>query len=256
MGYDLASLPQEVGAHLARCEACRQWQRRLWQIEANVPLLPVPASARKEQCRNEILHGPATLPRERPPRWRRLALPSGGLAAAAVLVAAGVFLGNMLTQRSREGELTKAAPPAADKPSSNNGLGNTFAGRILDIDLNLAAADTQRRRVETLARLAQTLHGESRSLAAVAGPDEMQSLAKLYGKVVNEGIVARARKLPPAERRQALHPIADQLALADREAEALAKKTRPEAAAPLLQIAAVARAGDQQLRALIEENIP
>ena len=34
-----------VQAHLARCPACRALQRRLAQVEQQIPLLPVPPSA-------------------------------------------------------------------------------------------------------------------------------------------------------------------------------------------------------------------
>src|SRR5260370_10791833 len=98
----------EVEAHLADCLACGQWHKMLRQIESHVPLLPVPDSPRKLQLQEELIHEPvpaaATIPLRPPsPRpfiripWRQLAVAAGGLAAAAVLIACGIFLGNMLS---------------------------------------------------------------------------------------------------------------------------------------------------------------
>jgi hypothetical protein len=108
--------------------------------------------------------------------------------------------------------------------------------------------------VETLAKLAENLQGESRSLAQVAGPKELQTLAKLYSKVVEEGLVQRARKLPAAERREVLDPILSQLMIAKKDAEEMAQKAPAESAIPFQVIAAAARNSDLQLRKLMEET--
>ena len=94
--------------------------------------------------------------------------------AIGVLIACGIFLGNMLSPPAKKTEpVTKASD--GDK---------TLAGKLLELDMKLAQSDSPRERVETLAKLAQNLEGESRSLAKVAGPKDLQTLAKLYSKVV------------------------------------------------------------------------
>src|SRR5205823_5793347 len=115
-----------------------------------------------------------------------------------------------------------------------------------------AEADTPRKRVETLAELADALHRETHTLAPEAPIKDLQDLASLYEQVIHDGVVPRARTLPAAERREVLVPIRTQLARVERDAERLAEKA--SSAAPLLQIAAAARKGDQQLRALMEEE--
>jgi hypothetical protein len=252
---ELDAVPAEVEAHLADCPACRQWLLRLRQIEANVPLLPVSTSERKHQFKQDFLEGkipaPVTLPIRRPwsPR-RRLAV---ALAAACVVIACGILLTVWLAGSGGPDEpLAKGKPdPADSKP-----VPTTLADKLLDVDLRLAQADTPRQRVEDLARLAENLHGETRSLVSVAAPGELNTLAQLYDKVVKEGIIARARRLPPAERRQALRDVRTQLAEQKRQAEELAQKAAPAQATPLLLIAAAARTGDRQLRALMEEVTP
>jgi len=253
----------ETEAHLAECAPCREWRRRLSQIESNVTLLPVPSSQSRPGFLNEFLRGPsptATLPGASPvpqrwTRWRVLATASGGLAAAAVLITCGILLGNWLSRSFQDRPIVLQAQKnlTEDKPSP---LAKPLAEQMIELDMQLAQGDSPRQRLETLAKLAQSLQGESRALAEVAEPKDLQALARLYGKVVNDGIVARARKLPAGQRRQALDPIVVQLARANRETEELARKASPASAAPLQQIAATARTGDVQLRALMEEDTP
>lgn len=253
----------EVEAHLAECMACRQWHKMLLQMESQVPLLPVPESPRKLQLQEELIHGPnlapetipfpaATMPISAPTSpsvkrnpWHKVAVAAGGLAAAGVLIACGIFLGNMLSppaHKNGQQGLKKGEP---DK---------TLAGKLLELDMKLAQADSPRERVQTLAKLAHNLEGESRSLAQVAGPKDLHTLAKLYSRVVEEGLVQRARKLPAQERRQVLDPILGQLMVAKKEAEQMAQKAPAESAVSFQVIAAAARNGDLQLRKLMEDT--
>jgi hypothetical protein len=244
----------EVEAHLAECMACRQWHKMLLQIESHVPLLPVPPSPRKSQLQDELIHGPMPdtipLPTPAPPsrrsrnRWRKLAVGAGGLAAAGVLIACGIFLGNMLSPPAPKIE------PVVKKASESD---KTLAGKLIELDMKLAQAESPRERVETLAKLAKNLEGESRSLAHIAFPKDLQTLAKLYSRVVEEGLVQRARKLPLKERRQVLDPILGQLMVAKKEAEEMARKVPPESAS-FQVIAAAAHSSHRQLRNLMEET--
>jgi hypothetical protein len=243
------NLTAEVETHLAGCPACRQWHKLLLQIDSTVPLLPVPEPTRAWQLPDEL---PAPLPFPEPaPRpviripWRRLAFGAGGLAAAGVLIACGIFLGNMLSPPAKN-----QLGPVVKKGEEEK----TLAGKLLELDMKLAQTDSPRQRVETLAKLAQNLEGESRSLAQVAAPKDLHSLAKLYSKVVEEGLVQRARKLPAKERRQVLDPILSQLMVAKKEAEEMMQKAPPEKAAPFQVIAVAAGNTNLQLRKLMEET--
>jgi len=245
------SQPPEVAGHLAECPDCRHWHKRLLQIESQVPALPLPLSRCKEQFVQSFLQGDSILPLASIPQWSRRQLVTlvTGVAAAILVVAGGVVLIQSLTRPERQ-------PLADSEPKRPRIADNTLAGRLLELDLRLAEAESPRRRVETLAQLADNLHGESRALAKVADPKDLDALARLYTMVVRDGIVARARTIPADQRREALDPIADQLAQARRAAEDLAKKARPGAAAPLLVIAAAARSGDRELRDLMQEATP
>ena len=244
------NLAPEVEAHLAGCPACGQWHKLLLKIEGHVPLLPVPPATHPWQLPEE-LPGPLPLPDPVSPPviripWRKLAVGGGGLAAAGILIACGIFLGNMLSPAPKN----QNGPQVLKKGQADK----TLAGKLLDLDMKLAQSESPRERVEHLAKLAQNLEGESRSLAQVAGSKDLHSLAKLYSKVVEEGLVQRARKLPAKERRQVLDPILSQLMVAKKEAEEMVRKTPPESAAPFQVIAAAAGNGDQQLRKLMEDT--
>jgi hypothetical protein len=220
------------------------------QIESHVPSLPLPLSQGKEPFLQSFLRGDQLLPLAPARKWsrrQRITLASG-LAAAVILVACGIMLMQGLSRRERR--------PNADAVKGPRITDKTLAGKLLELNLRLAEAESPRRRVETLARLADNLQGESRALARVAEPKDLDALARLYSMVVRDGIVARARSIPAGERHEALDPITEQLARTRREAEDLAEKAAPDAARPLLLIAAAARSSDRDLRDLLKEATP
>ncbi|MCI0456662.1 MAG: hypothetical protein L0Z62_06745, partial [Gemmataceae bacterium] len=190
---------------------------------------------------------------EVPLRWwrRRAVVRTASSVAAAVLIGCGVYLGVWLAQSvpaPRPAEpVAKGEPPVPDQD---------LVARLLECDLRLAEADSPRKRVETLAELADTLHRESRALSQGDGAQELQALARLYERVIEKGVVPRAREMPAGqERLEALKPIVAQLAQAEREARQLAERLAQKSARtsePLRQIAAAAKTGDRELRGLME----
>jgi hypothetical protein len=258
----------EARDHLAGCTACQEWQRQLLRIEGNVWRIPVPPTQAKEVLLRRLLAEPAprpqpvTLPLRRRP-WRLPAI-AAGLAAAALLLACGIWLGNFLSRSLRPGHLPPQAKGPATPPSRKPAATDKKApapspllARILALDLTLAEAATPRQRLETLAALADELQSETQAVARE--PDaakDLKALARLYEKVVRDGIVARANSVPAADRQAVLAPIADHLGRTRRQARELADRSRPDAAQPLLQIAAAAEAGDRQLHQLMQEATP
>jgi hypothetical protein len=162
----------------------------------------------------------------------------GGAAAAAVLVACGILLGLALTRRE---------PAAVEAPLAEQDL----VVRLVDCDARLAETNSPSQRVQTLAEVADALRRESDALRRADGSaDELREVARLYARVVREGLVARARTLPRDERRQVLDPIVNRLARAEREARQQAARAA-HASAPLLQIADAARDGAHALREVV-----
>jgi hypothetical protein len=241
----------ELRAHLETCPECSRWHRSLLRIERHVSLLPVPTTHARKRLLTQLLGAgepePAPAPAPAPivpaPWWRKpLFLRATAAAAAGILVVCGVLLGLMLTRGpAPEPERARGQEPDQD-----------LVARLVDCDVRLAEADTPRKRVEALAELAEALRHEGQALRRADGAQkDLREVAQLYERVIREGVVPRARNLPPAERRAALNPIASGLARASREAGELARDGAP-AAEPLRQIAAAASDGDRVLRKLME----
>jgi hypothetical protein len=243
--------PAEVVAHLARCAVCRDWQRRLLQLEANVPRLPVPPTGARETLLDRLLQkspSPESRTLPIPARrwnWRLIA---AGAAAAVILTASGIFLGNALWQAIDEPEKKPLAKtPKNDQPPP------PLVARVVRCDVRLARASTATERVEALADLADQLQGESKALARASGVKELDRLARLYKKVVRQGVIARSRALPAGERVKVLKPIVARLARAEKAALDLARQT-PKSATSLRLIAQTAHEGRNQLRGLMEKG--
>ena len=242
----------EVCAHLAACPACQEWQRQLLYLEQQIPLLPVPETAGKDELIQRILAMPPlplTPKVELPSRrsilsikdrgLRKLAL-ACGLAAALVMFAIGSWVGRQVEppQRPRR-------TPATDP----------LVAKLMQRDLRLAGARTPFQRVEALAGLVDDLHTEARALAHAVSAEELAAFAEWYQEVLGKGLVKQAevlaRTLPPEERTRVLEPIASQLLRAGNDIEQLAGEVAPASAEALRMMVAAARNGDSRLRELI-----
>lgn len=245
--------PPKVAGHLAECVACRDWLQQLVQMERHVPILPVPKSSAKAQLVNKILTSPApvTTPASRPvpeePGWvrherrlKRLALASA-LTAALVVVAVGLWIWS----HSQQGV------PVVNHKSKP--VEDPFLAHLMQRNLSLAAAKTPRQRVETLADLADDLHSEAMSVAAVAEAGDLTALATLYQRVIREGILPQAKAVPLAERAAILQRIADRLGEVAQSMDHVADQAFGSSVRALRDIASAAREGDKQLRILMQE---
>jgi hypothetical protein len=240
----------EVEDHLAACPACREWQQRLLQIETLVPRLPVPASRTRAAFLERFLRpsrpGPAGA--RRGGKWRLVA---AGLAAA-VLISVGGFIGNFLWNTWRQpDELRQNTTPLGTQPKP--ATRDTLVSRLLQCDLRLARATGPKQRARALADLADALQTEVRTLVRHSGIPRLIRLARLYSKVVRQGLVPGFRAVPAGQRQKVLAPIAKQLARAERNAERLARES-PGSARPLRLIARAAREGRTSLRGLLAKD--
>ena len=301
MSEDPESPALDVAGHLAECLACRDWQHQLTHIENNVRLLPVPASspdafidkllgnapiaspagapngdAANPSASNPGAPSPGVLPfptpREAPAsstpvasRNRRWLMIGGSVAAAGVLIAGGILLGNLVSGALRPEDNvaqnndrpladTAKGPERPGPEIKDPGARKTLVDILMASNLELAEAETPRDRVEELAKIARALHGQTAKLVRAGAAKEMERLAALYGRVIREGVVPRAKSLPAKERQAALENIAGELARVGQEAEDMARSANPATAEPLRAISAAARAGDAQLRSLMGEG--
>ncbi len=240
-------LSAEARVHLAGCPRCRRLYQHLHRIEQNVPVLPVPASTTRADFLQQFLAPPPppvvtpSVAARSPVRpWRYLS----AVAAAVLFLAISVAV--FFAFRS-----PPESPPQVARPS------RPLLDSLFERDLRLARATTPRERVEVLAALADDLQGETRLLAPDADVADLDALAQMYGDVVRDGIVPRARELdlPPAERRELLRQVADRLAETAGDADRRSKQV-PESASALRAIALAARDGDGVLRQMIQEERP
>lgn len=235
-------------AHLARCPACREWFHALLQLERNVPLMPVPSSTGREQFLRHVLTGeplpgrngatapplPARTGAVRRERGLQKTALATGLAAGLVLFAVG---------------LLAVQSPVAVQGSHTS---DPFVKKLLDRDLRLASAATARERLQELAGMADDLRGETEMLARLSADGELETLAQLYQRVMQHGIVKHAAKLPPADREE-LRDVAFRLSEAGRAAE-LTAQAHPNSSGPLREIATAAREAEVAVRQLLTKE--
>jgi hypothetical protein len=251
----------EIETHLEACPTCRQWQRRLVQIEKNVSLLQLPPSTTMREAVGRFLAAPA-VPRKtakKVSRRRRVAMSQlapisqwrwpnftpaqrwsllGSMAATFLLV----VLGSWAFRSSRPGsEVVAVKRLLAPDP---------FLTSLVNVDLHLAVARTPRERVETLARLADGLQEQTRWALGGVPEDDLNQLAGLYEQVLREGVVPSAQRIGEADRARVLQPIVDSLERTVRAADSLAQHVPESAAEPLVSISRAAKDADERLLAL------
>ncbi len=216
----------EASAHLDTCERCREFQRKLVQIETNVPRLPVPAApvpaslwqalARQNPSEPTPAAPPpayaggsphaATAPSPSarvsgPARSRsRLAWIVAGLAASIAVAAFGIWYA---VNRQESVNL------ANNKGPENSPASQPFLAQLLDCNVRLAVSDKPKERTQVLAKLAGHLQD---GIESKPGDAALQKLAKLYRETLTEGLVPAAKSLPRVERESVLTPVALDLA--------------------------------------------
>ena len=128
--------------------------------------------------------------------------------------------------------------------------------RLVQHNVRLAKAGTPLERIRELAALAEVLDRKTRDLAEEADSGDLEELAKLYEKVVKEGVVPHANALTQLQRHEALDPIVKQLEKTEADAKKRASAMSESAAQPLLLIASAAGAGRHSLGQLVREVTP
>ncbi len=249
---DPRQLPRVLQSHVAACAGCRVWAEQAARLESVLERLPVSATSEHKKAaflaqlaQSTTPAKPAALPPQHTEHWfRQNAMLLGGLAAA-LLVACGwwLFSGN--------GNASVAESPAPRDP---------FLEKIVKRDVALAQADTPAKKLRALGGLAEDISSEARGLARIATPDELKDVARWFDRVVTDGLVRQAEKLPahamlPAERVSEFDALASQLATAADEVDRLSVEVPAESKPALQRIADTARDGQRKLRALARREI-
>ncbi|MBY0528062.1 MAG: hypothetical protein K2R98_31990 [Gemmataceae bacterium] len=248
---DAARVPSTVQSHLDTCAACREWQQRVFQLERVIPLLHVPSSSFAKARVLQQIRTPPTLweqMRERAARLPEHARRIGHLRLASG-VAAAVLLLIMAWQLM----------PGGPRPNNNdnpNPASDALLATLLERNLILAEAVRPRQQAETLASVADDLHGEAQTLGRHRDARASLDVVAIWYSQVVKVEVERAGRLPAEDRKTALEPMAQRLAKAEAEAEALVRDFWHSAPNhPLLTMAADARKAREQLEALRGQTV-
>jgi hypothetical protein len=269
-----------VAEHLASCAACRACQEQLLRLEARIARLPVPPAETRAAFLHRLVQGSEAAPPASTTasqlRRRRLWVPlTVGLAAALVFAFCLWLLGPRWQQLLgpapgargpvgaahqqpapeepaaplREPGAPASSQPLVPQPAPHPAPEDALLAQALACDLSLAEAETPAQTLETLATLADLLQGEAQRTAGDL--QNLQLLARLYERVLQEGLVASARDLPATERPAILLPIAQRLERVQQDWQARAGQAPPASAPIFRQLAAAAAMGGRQLQELM-----
>ncbi|MGH7224139.1 MAG: hypothetical protein ACRELF_12990, partial [Gemmataceae bacterium] len=217
----------EIKNHLAQCPACRAWQRRLVQMERQIPLLPIPLSTAKEvflqrltgtyggEAAHPTIADPATLwrstmtPGRKERAFRKVSL---AFALAASLLVFSLAWWSWPHDHHPAPDIAKRRHnhvPAADIAKKEQAWLEERLSKSLH-------ADTPKERVLRLTQLAEEVHGEAGKLQD--NREGLEQRARFYSRVVGEHLIEQARQLPPTDRPAVLQEVAKSLKEAESEA--------------------------------------
>jgi len=247
--------PAEVREHLARCAACRQRQRRLLALEAEIRSFPQAEEALDSRLRfqarlDELPALPALVEppaasavpaRQRWPIWSVL-----GLTACALLVFGLAWI--ISHPAGFQGTFVTAPQRAAP-----GGLAEATVTRILEKDLQLAAAGSSKQQLFVLGDIAAELRVEACRLAREGPVEDVLLVGGLYERVVCQGLVRRAKTLPAGEREGLVAELVRQLDRSALEADRAADAALPGAAEGLRNLASASRTAGGDLTARAAE---
>jgi hypothetical protein len=269
-----ADVTGELAVHLDACVECRSWHRLFVGVDEALTRLPVPAAdglgkiavlekiratptpakpapAKKSRPAAETNHKPTPTAKPMPlnleddlPKKRRSL---GRLTAKfwpAGLVAATLLVGVVAWLSLRGG-----------KPKPTDALpADPFLDGLVRHNVELARTQTPEQRVAVLAKVADDINREMRDIArADATGEDMQALAEMYRKVVQNGLVAQAKQIKSPQRDAVLAKVADGLAQAGQKAEQTAAEAPQHSAERLREAAEAAREGTKVIRNLLKE---
>lgn len=251
---DPRQLPGNLRDHFDACPVCLGWWKQVVRLECLVEQLPAPPAPgdRKAAFIDDLTAaGPVirSIPLLDRCRGRSplAAVFASSTARYAVALAASVLLalGGWLLVRPTRG------PETAQLPAPKHPL----LEKIVQRNLTLSQTKTPAQRLEVLGGLADDLSAEARKLARVANTDELRDLSGWYQKVVDEGILVEARKMPlgmnPTEKKALFDRLSARLAETKQEADNVVGSAPPHAQPALKTISDTAREGQAKLREIL-----
>jgi hypothetical protein len=147
-------------------------------------------------------------------------------------------------------------PKAGPKPElAEASPEHPFLKKISQRNVALARTESPREKFQTLAGLTEDLSAEAVALARVASPDDLKDIARWFDRVVKDGMVRQAERMPehamPAAERQAeFAALARKLGETAAQTETATAEVAPEARAALERIRDSARFGQRKMSEL------
>ena len=248
---DLRSVPTEYLVHVDGCEPCAKFLDKARALVVDLAALPAPTAEMAKLTFLDSLMATGPVIRTVPAAsatgstsirdlLKRIPVRPVATAAAAVLVGFGVW---------------SAIPPSKPQLATAEPRRHELLQKVVTLNTELAALSEPKDRVAKLAGLAADLRTETRSLSKSADRAEMLSLANMYEKVVDGGIVRQAKRMnqfnTPVGERQAAYKVAmAELSRAAAEVTALVPTASQMVQPQLKRIAKTARDGEAQLQLL------
>lgn len=236
-------VPDSLRAHLDSCSACQAWLARFEQVEGSIRRLRPPATSGKAKAAllEKVLHPAKAAPlTPKQPMWSFSTLVEkywhGGLIATTLLIGAVAFF----NVGGKPAELA-AMPP------------DPLLQEMVDVNLELVEADTPAQRINKLSRIADQLFGEMREIARVdAEGENLQRLARLYHRVVMQGIVEYAPEIPLPQWAETLLPLSERLTEMAGKTDEFIRMVQPNAVEPLQRVAVDARAASKRINGILK----
>jgi len=233
-----------VADHLARCAACRAWQRQLVHLERLVPEIAVPPSTAKADCLHAVLHSEAySRSGEREVQWRRRERAIRKVAVTFAMAAGLLFFALVWYGLKHQGDGQDFGDrhPAVTRLTLDHVLSRFGDGSPLPPEPSKG--------IQRLVVVARRLHAETEERVKDGTVSDVEFLARHFEVLVQHGILPLARNVPAEERPDVLAGIADQLSRTESLANQLSKQ-RADVANPLQFMAKVAEKGHLELRKL------
>ena len=246
---DPMSATGDVRDHCEQCERCAPFAARAVELDAELAAIVVPAYspevkaaflARIRMAGPVIQSVPSPLFRSSVSLKELLSrIPVRPIlaVAAAVVVSLGIW----------------SVVPAKRLPVPEpEAMRHDLLKKVVRYNTDLAVLTGPKDKIAKLSELAVDLRNETRALSLAAQKDEMVSLAGMFDKVVQEGIVTQAGlwnplTTTPGERQAVLNAAASELIQTANEANTLATSASMQVQPQLLRIAKTARDGHTRL---------
>ncbi len=247
---DLNAVPTVYLVHVDGCEPCAKFLDKARALVVDLAALPVPTSEPAKLAFLDSLMAAGPVIRTVPSTvatgtslrdlLKRIPVRPVATVTAAVLVGVGIW---------------SAIPPSKPQLAVAEPRRHELLQKVVTLNTELAALAEPKDRVAKLAGLAADLRNETRALSKSADRVEMLSMANMYEKVVDGGIVRQAKRMnqfntPVVERQAAYKTAMAELSRAAAEVTALVPTASPKVQPQLQRIAKTARDGEAQLQLL------